>query len=113
MYSSIIGIQCVITINCFQHSLAPPRYGSPNTIQQQGRQYLGAQAPNQAGWGQTMIAQPKTGIPRPGSRIPGPRTISGIPKPGGAGSSAAYSQPGSRASSIGPRKMSATDNYYY
>jgi len=30
------------------------------------------------------MSQPaKTGIPRPGSRIPGPRTVSGIPKPGG------------------------------
>ena len=94
----------------FQYSLAPPRYGSASGVQPP-RQYgfsgaLQAPNPSQAGWGQTM-APPKTGIPRPGSRIPGPRTTSGIPKPGGGG----YSQPGSRASSQGPRKMSA-DNYY-
>jgi len=96
----------------FQQSLAPPRYGGSvqQLQQQQPRQYTGLQPPSQAGWGQTMIAQPKTGIPRPGSRIPGPR-VSGIPKPGVPGAGG-YSQPGSRASSIGPRKMSA-DNYYY
>ena len=107
-----LGCQHKCTIFVFQYSLAPPRYGSTSAMQPP-RQYAysgGPQQPNppsQAGWGQTMLPQPKpTGIPRPGSRIPGPRTTSGIPKPGG------YSQPGSRASSIGPRKMSA-DTYYW
>jgi len=48
------------------------------------RQYGFAPPPmvTQVGFG--GMSQPaKTGIPRPGSRIPGPRTVSGIPKPGG------------------------------
>jgi len=54
-----------------------------------------------------------SGIPRPGSRLPGPTGRTGIPKPSSSGS-----QPGSRASSVGPRRRpppnaAATDYNYY
>merc|ERR1712029_795098 len=58
------------------------------------------------GGGGSRIARPSlgSGIPRPGgSRLPGPTArTSGIPKPG--------SRPGSRASSVGPRR--GGEQYY-
>jgi len=68
----------------------------------------------------SRLARPVgSGIPRPGSRLPGPTgRSSGIPKPSSSGGSGNGSRPGSRASSVGPRQRAtsqqhAASDYYY
>ena len=82
----------------------PPTRGSEMTSQTTGMRPPTNQPKLSAG---SRIARPAgSGIPRPGgSRLPGPAR-SGIPKP-------STSQPGSRASSVGPRRPSAANDYYY
>lgn len=62
--------------------------------------------PKHSSGGMSRIARPvASGIPRPGaSRLPAP-TRCGIPKPN--------SQPGSRASSVGPHRQPAQSDQYY